>query len=240
MRGVAVVAAALGLGAGPAAAQTYFGCGLGAATGFRVCASSEVSFADGVLTMKVWNREAGDGAGGASYALSNYESEFGGWHTITGVGLRYMAGAGPAATFEGGYFWNGTSMMDLSWVQGVSSLQLRAPEVATSTSTGHYEGLVGCSDPLGNPEAGGGGGVTHYSTCGSYPSAPYAVFTFSGLDSFHAGDYEFVFRSQQIGRYNEDSAKGGSETVPEPATMLLLGSGLLGLAVVARRRVRVL
>ena len=237
-------------GAAPAEAQLHFYniCSPGS---FRVCASADVMVGqDNTLIINVWNlNETEVGTNGLPTDLESYYTRKGGWHTITAIGLtnvgytlpyRPEAGVVDASLFDGFSYstlpkWLGTA--------DATSLQI--------TNTGadiedHRQGIVGCFDP--GPE-----GSEHAGTCSSYPYAPYVQFTLKGYGELDLSQAQFMFQSQQVAyescdpsNWNSDdclgnvmTASGGStEVVPEPITLILVGSGLVGVGAARRRKRR--
>lgn len=228
---VLAVAACLGIaGEGRAQdAQYYNVCGYGSSSGLMVCASADIFLAGDDLVMHVWNMET---AGGGSIAdESAYEDMFGGWHTIFAVALQHTSGYNAtAAGLLAEYVTDGGVAALGNWVLGANSIQA---SLGTNTDRGHVEGVVGCTDP-------GPDDADHVQTCGSYGFTPYLRLTFheANLGGNSLDQFAFEFHSAQIGSDLEDSAKGTGEVVPEPLTMLLLGTGLAGVGGAAARKRR--
>lgn len=220
---------------------SFSGCGTAATSSFKVCASAEAWYenATGTLFFNVTNLNQSDPT---NPSFADYSSPTGGWHTITAIGLEnmvkdvdYSIGAsGLALTLK---HWNGSSFDDIDpveWKVGSNALQI---ENTAGSTKGHKQGFVGGYDPSSQD---------HLQTTGGH-FAQIAISGFSGF-SFNENTL-FEWRSQQVAFENcndisancatEDSAKGSlppTNVVPEPISMVLLGSGLLGVGAARRRR----
>ena len=233
--------ALVGLAAAPATAQQYLyynACG-GAYrdASLKVCASADVSLIGSTLTMRVWNMEVAGSDG-----LSSYSSEFGGWHTIVSAGLEYV-GTGTASggdlTYVRYIFGNGPEgRIALNDWRSVNDGRNPLMVELGGITTGRYEGITGCTQPSMAWDE-------YVSTCQSYGQLPYVRFTFTGVDTdINLADYNFEFYSTELAGGNLAKPSGAgvalppTEVVPEPITMVLLGSGLLGVGGVNLRRRR--
>lgn len=232
---VAIVALALSAGSGSAQQYIYYNaCGAAEGTSLRVCGSADVFLTGSTLTMRVWNMEVAGASG-----ISSYASEFGGWHTITAVGLEYTgSNHGGWGMLEGAKYVFGENEADftmLNYWRGVDDGGRNPLKVQLGSSTGsQQEGIIGCTDP----SAGRG---TYVQTCGSYGFMPFAEFTFTVDPAIALKHYNFEFFGQQIaGGYGAKVSGSGvpTEVVPEPVTMLLMGTGLAGIGGAGWRRRR--
>ncbi|HEX6693880.1 MAG TPA: PEP-CTERM sorting domain-containing protein [Longimicrobiales bacterium] len=222
--------------AAPASAQISFYniCSPGA---MRACASAEVFMEGPNLVMRVWNMNGY--STGASNNIDTYASEFGGWHTITAVGLRGVqytvapTGARAVATYVNN---SNVSSTLAKWGTDASANSLQVYDTGADTDQGHKQGIVGCWNP---DQA---GNQNHVQTCNTYPENAYVQFTFSGLQNVNLSNATFAFHGQQVGAGYQLSVKAESPpttVTPEPVTTLLLGSGLAGIAAARRRKKKV-
>jgi hypothetical protein len=181
--------------------------------------------------------------------MSSYASQRGGWHTITAIGLsnvNYGLSFRPYAGVIDPYLYDGTTHTLLpKWLGVADATSLNITNTGADI-TDHREGIVGCYDP-GPPGSG------HAQTCSSYPSVPYVQFTLKGYSDLDLTNAKFHFQSQQVAFETCDPSNWSThdclgntvtgsgpstEVVPEPITLVLFGSGLLGVGAAQRRRRR--
>lgn len=212
---------------------------------FQVCASVRLTSATTAVLDPV--------SGKMSYVLQmdvwNLNGTMGGTHTMTAIGL-YHAGydfdwSGKTNSYRVDY--SGTDITNYWTPQGAQQLSnLGGIKLELKEGTTGNAGITGCTDP--------GGSNTKWATCwqggSSFPGQPFVRFTFNLSQQFSLNDVELRWHSQQVGPGAEYSLKcdtGGAgdypdcvpnTAVPEPATLVLLGTGMAGLAGVARRRRR--
>lgn len=244
--GVAMMAVMAVMPSQGAAQFVYTGCAVGSSSAFRACSSAEVSYdaATGTLVMNVMNlNESTD------WNMEDYASDTGGWHTIHAVGLSnlvYSIGTG-GLSLNMFYDENGDGTLEeldpMYWNLNASTLQIE--NTAASTDQGHLQGIVGAMDP-------GPANKEHLqTTLGSYVQFQISGFT----DLVLADGSSFEWHSVQVAAENcmpsngtefsgdeecltVNSLKGEAAVVPEPITLLLLGSGLAGVGGVAARKRR--
>jgi hypothetical protein len=210
----------------PKAAQAQFDnyCSMGS---FTVCASVRLFSEGNQLRMQVWNLNGSLGVQHTMTAIGLYHA--GTEYDWTGNILSYsVTHAGNDITS----YWTSQRANDIQNLAGVR-LEIRE-------GTQGNRGIIGCTDP---------GGLLKWATCfdgnSSFPGSPYVEFTFNLNRHFSLTDVELRWHSQQLpdGSSIKCDTGGAGDyppctTVPEPATIALVGSGMAGIAAMVRRRRR--
>lgn len=234
-----VTLATLGVAA-PARAQFDYTCVMGS---FQVCASVRLSSSSTTVFDPV--------SGKMSYVLTmdvwNLNGTLGVQHTMTAIGL-YHAGStddwsGKINSYSVDYN-NGTDITSYWTNQGAQSIgTLAGVKLELKEGTGGNSGIIGCTDP--------GGILTKWKTCfpdgsaSSFDGQPFVRFTFNLSQQFSLNNVELRWHSQQLpdGSSTKCDTGGAGDyppctAVPEPGTIVLVGTGMAAIAGATRRRLK--
>lgn len=206
--------------------------------------SVDMTFSSGVLTVVLTNTSTGVTNGDASTNL------------LTGIGFNLPSGvsigSGSVAVTSGssGVNWSGTGGDDVSGEWGydndpLDSGPFQNPAItASSVNTATTAMVASSSDkfsstPLFNPatldgpEFGLLSGSVADSTAGGLYAVQDSVTLSLNLSGSYSGDLvQFIDGNDVVLSWGSPN----SSTVPEPATMAVIGAGLVGLGVLRRRR----
>jgi hypothetical protein len=205
---------------------------------WQVCASVRLTSTGNNLTMQVWNLEGMLGQTHTMTAIGLYHSgSFFDWQAeVSSWNARHYLTNTTYNTITN--YWSEGGASDIETLGEGGGVRLELAE-----GTRGNRGIAGC-------EALDGG--TKWQTCNSFADAPFVQFSFTFRNNLHFSleNVELRWHSTQTGADQEGSLKcdtGGAgdypdcippTVVPEPATMVLLGSGMAGLGAFARRRRR--
>lgn len=205
----------------------------------QVCASVRLQSVAGHLTMQVWN----------------LQGTLGSVNTITSIGLYHSNAlynfTGAVSNYSVNYVQNGHSTnISPFWTTGGATdiKTLGGQNTELALGTGGNNGITGCTNP-------GGKNSLHWSTCNSFPGVPFVQFDFNFANNaqFDLTDAQLRWHSTQVprvgslkcdtGGYGDyppcvSSSGGHGDVTPEPVTMVLLGTGLVGMGGGALRRRR--
>jgi hypothetical protein len=113
-------------------------------------------------------------------------------------------------------------------------------EFSAGASNNKNGAILGCDPSNANNV------TTFFRTCDSTGNTGWVVFSFTTTNSWNATDAQIAFKVQSVGpqdyslecRTDNGSCVTTTTVTPEPLSMILMGSGLAGIAAVHRRRRR--
>lgn len=204
---------------------------------FEVCASVRLHTEGNQLRMQVWN----------------LEGLVGGQHTMNAIGLYHLGAAwtGAIESYSVVHQINETESVDITnyWsragagpITTLSGIDLELQEGALWFD----RGIIGCTDP-GVAAEEWASNPMKWATCHSFSDAPYVQFNFNLSEAFTLANTEVRWSSTQLangGQLKCDTGGAGyyapceAVVLPEPASLLLLASGLVGVVGIGSRRRR--
>jgi hypothetical protein len=114
------------------------------------------------------------------------------------------------------------------WVEALGSTHSLGTIAWGVGTSNHRGGINSCVRPAAAPAA----QQTWFRTCGD---DQWLVFAFNTNSLVAATDFQLAWGVVSAS-HDDGSYQGSTTTVPEPLTMALLGTGLIGVTLVARRR----